>query len=57
MDKAIDKSIIRKERRRKVLRWCIGGAVAVAAVVWIVDDVIATVKGSDITLAEVDRGA
>ena len=56
MDKAIDKRIIRKERRRKVLLWCAGGAVAVAAVCWLVADVIPSVNSRDITLAEVDRG-
>lgn len=56
MDKEIDKSILRRERRRKlIISGCFGVAVA-GGLIWAVSGMAPTINSRDITLGTADEG-
>lgn len=56
MDREIDKNVLKRERRRKLIIFGSIGVIAVGALIWAVSSIAPTVRSSDITLGTAEEG-
>lgn len=56
MDKPIDKSILNRERRKRLTAGIVIGGVIIACVVWAISSIAPTVKSGDLTIGTAEEG-